>query len=703
MKGAMKGVGGLTLDKFLQDLHAFSEPFQAVKLNVTTLYNRHLHLAEHHLYGSSRLGIKKYLPNHYDYTWTSANTNQFSIDSSSIGFRQPWYSYALNEFVSPIHTEYSNFVHINQHPWLSNRIIGMKHYELTNHLGNVQATILDKYTPRQKQASDPAYNLWHANLSTATDHYPFGSPMPGRSTTDTVTQSFTATTPFSGVSTLMIDDVAANTSHFTWGAYGPPSVLSFATTPTTQVKNNLGCPAYPIGYIDYYGIDLKVENLVPGKDYKLYIKYKATFGEHFKFEEKIPNAPYSPIVLQSTSSNNSSAVLGHSFTANASGVHYFQLVYRHQCNYVSIDSIALTTDTTLSGYITTLLTDKQDREDYRFGFNGQEKDNEIKGVGNSYSFLYRIFDSRLGKFLSVDPLAKSFPHFSSYQFAGNSPISAIDVEGAEPLDFMDNWVEKQGSGGTYSSTLSYREIYDKVTEQSWIVFKDVSGGTESYSFYGKSDGQSMASTFDRDRAVAKKTGNWKGSMVSFKTADAQANDGRMNGVNGLNQAFQTAFQGVGLIFAAPVAGYGIGAKSLALGGGDLVGQLATNEWNIKGVNLTSVFANGTIGNPALSEFTGSSFKFTLNEGFSKSATFGSMNANELMTNTAIGGTVGTVMGGVNTHVSTSGGTLSLMSARKDLLIMGKGSAKTTIGLGNAVNNAISSGVSNTVQNKITNE
>ena len=68
---------------------------------------------------------------------------------------------------------------------------------------------------------------------------------------------------------------------------------------------------------------------------------------------------------------------------------------------------------------------------YRYGFNGQEMDNEVKGEGNSLTFKYRIYDSRLGKFLSVDPLTKSYPWLSSYQFASNTPIAAIDIEGGE--------------------------------------------------------------------------------------------------------------------------------------------------------------------------------------------------------------------------------------------------------------------------------
>ena len=68
---------------------------------------------------------------------------------------------------------------------------------------------------------------------------------------------------------------------------------------------------------------------------------------------------------------------------------------------------------------------------YRFGFNGQEKDDEIKGGGNQYDYGFRIYDPRLVRFLSVDPLTKSYPELTPYQFASNSPIWAIDLDGLE--------------------------------------------------------------------------------------------------------------------------------------------------------------------------------------------------------------------------------------------------------------------------------
>jgi len=69
---------------------------------------------------------------------------------------------------------------------------------------------------------------------------------------------------------------------------------------------------------------------------------------------------------------------------------------------------------------------------YRYGFNGKENDNEVKGLGNQQDYGMRIYDTRVGRFLSVDPLMPDYPWYSPYQFAGNTPIAAVDVDGTEP-------------------------------------------------------------------------------------------------------------------------------------------------------------------------------------------------------------------------------------------------------------------------------
>jgi len=71
---------------------------------------------------------------------------------------------------------------------------------------------------------------------------------------------------------------------------------------------------------------------------------------------------------------------------------------------------------------------------YCFGFNGKERDNEgMGGGGSTYDYGFRIYNGQIGKFLSVDPLFKSYPMLTPYQFASNMPIWAIDLDGLEAV------------------------------------------------------------------------------------------------------------------------------------------------------------------------------------------------------------------------------------------------------------------------------
>jgi RHS repeat-associated protein len=70
---------------------------------------------------------------------------------------------------------------------------------------------------------------------------------------------------------------------------------------------------------------------------------------------------------------------------------------------------------------------------YRYGFNGKENDNEVKGEGNQQDYGMRIYDGRIGKFLSVDPLASKYPQWSPYSAMANNPIMFFDADGREPV------------------------------------------------------------------------------------------------------------------------------------------------------------------------------------------------------------------------------------------------------------------------------
>lgn len=70
---------------------------------------------------------------------------------------------------------------------------------------------------------------------------------------------------------------------------------------------------------------------------------------------------------------------------------------------------------------------------YRYGFNGKENDNELKGIGNSLDFGARIYDPRIGNWFSTDPVVK--PWLSSYQYASNNPVNLSDPDGGDEIHF----------------------------------------------------------------------------------------------------------------------------------------------------------------------------------------------------------------------------------------------------------------------------
>ena len=82
---------------------------------------------------------------------------------------------------------------------------------------------------------------------------------------------------------------------------------------------------------------------------------------------------------------------------------------------------------------------------YRYSFQGQEKDDEIKGEGNSINYKYRMHDPRVGRFFAVDPLAPKYPWNSVYAFSENRVIDALEIEGLEQVEYTYVWNEKTKS------------------------------------------------------------------------------------------------------------------------------------------------------------------------------------------------------------------------------------------------------------------
>ncbi|MEZ5034840.1 MAG: RHS repeat-associated core domain-containing protein [Chitinophagaceae bacterium] len=78
---------------------------------------------------------------------------------------------------------------------------------------------------------------------------------------------------------------------------------------------------------------------------------------------------------------------------------------------------------------------------YRYGFNGKEKDTEEPV---QYDYGFRIYDPRLVRFKSVDPLAKSFPWNSPYSYAEGDVLRSIDLDGTEKY-VVTYWYDNKGN------------------------------------------------------------------------------------------------------------------------------------------------------------------------------------------------------------------------------------------------------------------
>lgn len=124
---------------------------------------------------------------------------------------------------------------------------------------------------------------------------------------------------------------------------------------------------------------------------------------------------------------------------------------------------------------------------YRFGFNGQEKDDEVYGEGNLLDYGERIYDSRIGKFLSVDPLTSKFPMLTPYQIASNNPIWLFDLDGLEGVVYFNGSFKKIYAGEVVQGITRLTDVYKRIEKQIsntnvdiHIVIHELHGGPAGF-------------------------------------------------------------------------------------------------------------------------------------------------------------------------------------------------------------------------------
>lgn len=287
--------------------------------------------------------------------------------------------------------------------------MGNKEYELSNHLGNVLSTLSDRKLAVPDPDSLQNVGYYAPQIITAQDYYSFGMMMPDRhySINDTLVPRTDT------VADIPCDD------HFEEGIGGWVTTGPFATVSWDTANARLKFDANAM----WADNAIKAVDVIPWKVYSIsfdvdlpddsaimlrvfnplggIITYHYIYrGESMPTTRNIYNSGYDNITIMFTKCVNQ--LVNSSFF---------------------IDDVVMTGDS-----ITDTNLIRVPLESYRFGFNGQEKDDEIAGNGNVYTAMFWEYDSRIARRWNPDPVDK--PWMSPYHAFSNKPIINIDPNGA---------------------------------------------------------------------------------------------------------------------------------------------------------------------------------------------------------------------------------------------------------------------------------
>ncbi len=114
---------------------------------------------------------------------------------------------------------------------------------------------------------------------------------------------------------------------------------------------------------------------------------------------------------------------------------------------------------------------------YRYGFNGQQKDDEVYGSGNINTAEFWQYDTRLGRRWNVDPVVK--PWESGYATFYNNPIAVIDPLGLSGTTTTDEQGCVEYSGDATNSSTGETQNVQVMTPEQMNDFSLVPSASEA--------------------------------------------------------------------------------------------------------------------------------------------------------------------------------------------------------------------------------
>jgi hypothetical protein len=290
------------------------------------------------------------------------------------------------------------------------------------------------------------------------DYYPFGMPMKERSTSDTTTQSVY-------MSQVVYSPQYTKVNNAMSGA----SITSLNTTASTNYN----------GSINYTGqsasISKVLSSLLPNVPVQMKIDLLYTNKPlYLAIQQGSAASPSVYTNLLYSTTMNSSGTYTISFTPTQSSVQlsiaysYFNTNANTLC--FTLDSVNYQQQSASVSSTQLVQVSNKINDGYRFGYNGQEKVDEIAGAGNHNTAEFWEYDTRLGRRWNRDP--KPNPSISNYAAFANNPVMLVDPDGRLPII---PWLLKAGAGAAAdmlaqasmdylfnSNTTSWSQAFDNV-------------------------------------------------------------------------------------------------------------------------------------------------------------------------------------------------------------------------------------------------
>ncbi len=235
-------------------------------------------------------------------------------------------------------------------------------------------------------------------------------------------------------------------------------------------------------------------------------------------------------------------------------------------------------------------------------YNGKELQDKEFNDGSGlewYAYGMREYDHQIARFTRVDPLTNDYVELSPYQYAGNSPIGNIDLDGLESKRAYQSWDKVHSLSHTYSNG---QKIY--LIDNYWTSM-EFGGNDYVFQFYNREEGRwqefTPRSTEDDNRQRAKAL-----SEVS----------------NGLGIGY-TVLLSIGSGLTNNAFALGVTYTSAGMGVADAGVQMAFSSEKgflnkLKDVNITSVLATTFFKNPFGGAVIGTGFDFRLKDKFKHS-------------------------------------------------------------------------------------